>query len=182
MGVGLHSATNLYNDIYDTKQGTDKINRYRNEFSGGSGLIIQYPHILPKMYFLARIGLGIAFMATITLTFIICKNLWGYLCSLFFLSAFFSKYYTAKPVKLASRGLGEISVWFAFSPMAILVASVCQNLGLHETIFIAMPITGISTLSILLIGELLDYPADREASKWGWLFVLAPKIPLFFIL
>ena len=31
----------------------------------------------------------------------------------------------------------------------------------------AMSIIGISTLSILLIGELIDYPADKEAGKWG---------------
>jgi 1,4-dihydroxy-2-naphthoate octaprenyltransferase len=167
MGLGLHAATNVYNDIYDTKQGTDKINRHRNEFSGGSGIIIQYPHLLPKMYNLARTSLIIALSATIGLMFVVDKRLWGYLWALYLLSAFFSKYYTAAPPKLSYRGIGEISVWFAFGPMAILVASVSQNLGFHDTIILAMPPTGISTLSILLIGELLDYPADKEAGKWG---------------
>ena len=167
MGLGLHAATNVYNDIYDTKQGTDRINRHRNEFSGGSGLIIQHPQILPRMYTLARSGLIVALWAAIGLTLVIDKSLLGYLWGLYLLSAFFSKYYTAAPFKLAYRGVGEIAVWFAFGPMAILVASVSQNLGLYENILLAMPITGISTLSILLIGELIDYPADKAAGKWG---------------
>jgi 1,4-dihydroxy-2-naphthoate polyprenyltransferase len=39
IGIGLHVATNVYNDIYDTIQGTDKVNVHRNESSGGSGCI-----------------------------------------------------------------------------------------------------------------------------------------------
>jgi len=167
MGLMLHTATNVYNDIYDTLQGTDKINRHRNEFSGGSGLIIQYPHILPKMYRIARMSLILALFSTMGLMYFVDISLWPHLWGLYVLSAFFSKYYTAVPFKLASRGWGEISVWFAFGPMAILVAAVSQNVGFHPTIMLAMPLSGISTLSILLIGQLIDLPADKEAGKWG---------------
>jgi 1,4-dihydroxy-2-naphthoate octaprenyltransferase len=166
-GLGLHAATNIYNDIYDTLQGTDKINRFRNEFSGGSGLIIRNPQILPRMYSVAQLSLVVALFTTGLLMFVVERSLWFYLWGLYFLSAFFSKYYTAAPVKFASRGFGEIFVWFAFGPMAILIASVSQNLGLHPLIITAMPITGISTLSILLLGQLIDYPADKESGKWG---------------
>ncbi len=167
MGIGMHIATNVYNDIYDTKQGTDKINVHRNEFSGGSGVLQEFPEYMPRMYALARSGLVIALSATIALTFIIDRSLWLHLWILYLLSALFSKYYTAAPIKLAYRGFGEISVWFAFGPMAILVAAVSQNVGLHPVIISAMPITGISTLSILLIGQLIDYDADKQAGKWG---------------
>ena len=57
MGICLHIATNVYNDIYDTLQGTDKINVNRNEFSGGSGVLVDNPELLPVMYRLARFGL-----------------------------------------------------------------------------------------------------------------------------
>lgn len=167
LGLMLHTATNVYNDIYDTRQGTDRANIHRNEFSGGSGLIIAYPHILPKMYNVARISLIIALFCTVGLMFLVDRNLWAHLWLLYILSAFFSKYYTAAPVKLASRGLGEISVWFAFGPMAILVAAVSQNVGFHPLIILAMPATGLSTLSILLIGQLIDRPADKQGGKWG---------------
>lgn len=167
MGIGLHVATNVYNDIYDTIQGTDKINVHRNEFSGGSGILLDHPDMMPKLYNLARGGLILALIATVALMFVVDRSLWNHLWALFLLSAFFSKYYTAAPVKVAYRGLGEISVWFAFGPMAILMAAVSQNVGFHPIILAAMPATGISTLSILLLGQMIDLDADKATGKWG---------------
>jgi 1,4-dihydroxy-2-naphthoate octaprenyltransferase len=167
MGICLHTATNVYNDIYDTLQGTDKINLQRNEFSGGSGILVNFPDLLPVMYRIARLSLLGALLATLVLLFRIENRVQIHLIFLFLLSAFFSKYYTAAPVKIASRGWGELSVWFAFGPMAILVAAVSQNVGFHPIICMAMPITGISTLSILLIGQMIDLEADKATGKWG---------------
>jgi len=167
MGICLHIATNVYNDIYDTLQGTDKVNIHRNEFSGGSGVLVDYPDLLPVMYRIARFSLIGALMATIVLLFRIKASLQIYLVTLFLLSVFFSKYYTAAPVKLAYRGLGEFFVWLSFGPMAILDAAVSQNVGLHRIIIAAMPVSGISTLSILLIGQMIDLEADKATGKWG---------------
>jgi len=167
LGSGLHIATNVYNDIYDTLQGTDTVNRHRNEFSGGSGILVTHPHLAHRLYGIARGALTVALLATFGLTFVVHPSLWPLLWGLYLLSAFFSKFYTAAPVKLAYRGLGEISVWFAFGPMAILVAAVSQNVGWHPLILMAMPISGISTLSILLIGQMIDLEADAAAGKRG---------------
>jgi len=166
-GIGLHVATNVYNDIFDTIQGTDKVNVHRNESSGGSGVLLDNPELMDKMFLLARTGLIMAFAGTIALTPLIDKTLWPYLWGLFLLSAFFSKYYTAPPFKLAYRGWGEISVWFAFGPMAILIATVSQNQGLHPMVWLLMPATGLSTSSILLAGQMIDLDADRAGGKHG---------------
>lgn len=167
MGICFHIATNVYNDIYDTLQGTDKINIHRNEFSGGSGVLVNDPDLLPVMFRIARFGLAGAFIAAMVLLFRIDDKLKPDLIVLFLLSVFFSKYYTAAPIKLAYRGLGEFFVWFAFGPMAVLVAAVSQNVGFHKIIMIAMPVSGISTLSILLIGQMIDLEADKVTGKWG---------------
>lgn len=166
-GIGLHVATNVYNDIYDTIQGPDKVNVHRNESSGGSGVLLDHPELIGRMFLLARTGLIVALAGTIALTSLIDKGLWLYLWGLYLLSAFFSKYYTAPPFKLAYRGLGEISVWFAFGPMAILIATVSQNIGLHPLVLLLMPATGLSTSSILLAGQMIDLDADRAGGKHG---------------
>ena len=167
MGTGLHIATNVYNDIYDTIQGTDKVNVHRNEFSGGSGVLLDNPQLMPRLYRITRVSLLVALAATIVLSFVIDKKLLPHLWALYLLSAFFSKYYTAAPIKLAYRGWGEVSVWFAFGPMAILVAAVSQGVGFHHVVITAMPITGISTSSILLLGQLIDLDADIKGGKLG---------------
>ena len=167
LAVGLHVATNVYNDIYDTIQGTDKVNVHRNEASGGSGVLLDNPALMGKMYFLARAGLIIALLGTIALTFLIDKNLRPLLWGLFLLSAFFSKYYTAPPIKLAYRGWGEFSVWLAFGPMAVLIAAVSQNMGIQPQLLLLLPITGLSTSSILLVGQMIDLDADRTGGKHG---------------
>ena len=167
MGVALHIATNVYNDIYDTLQGTDRINVHRNEFSGGSGVLLDRPDLLPAMYRIARLALVAALVAAAVLAARVDAGLRIHVAALYLLSAFFSKYYTAAPVKLAYRGWGEVSVFFAFGPMAILIAAVSQNVAFHPAVIAAMPMTGISTLSILLIGQMIDRDADRDTGKWG---------------
>jgi 1,4-dihydroxy-2-naphthoate polyprenyltransferase len=167
IGVGLHVATNVYNDIYDTIQGTDKVNVHRNENSGGSGVLLDHPELMGTMFLLARMGLVMAVAGTVVLSFLIPINLLPLLWILVLLSVFFSKYYTAPPVKLAYRGLGEFFVWFAFGPMAILIAAVSQHIGFHPMVVALMPATGLSTLSILLAGQLIDLDADKAGGKHG---------------
>jgi len=167
IGIGLHAAVNVYNDIYDTIQGTDKVNVHRNESSGGSGVLQSHPELMGTMFVIARSALVIALVATVLLLFFIEAELWPHLTVLFLASAFFSKYYTAPPFKLAYRGLGEVSVWLAFGPMAIFIAAVSQNLGFHPYVIAIMPITGLSTLSILLAGQMIDLEADRKGGKHG---------------
>jgi len=167
MGLGLHAATNVYNDIFDTLQGTDRINQHRNDFSGGTGFLLQHPDLLPSMYWIARSSLIIAACAGTVLLVLIEPAVRPWLIGLGVLSIFFSKYYTAAPIKLAYRGLGEVSVWFAFGPMAVLVAAASQNVLFHPYVVAAMPITGLSTASILWMGQMIDLPADARAGKRG---------------
>jgi 1,4-dihydroxy-2-naphthoate octaprenyltransferase len=166
-GVALHIATNVYNDIYDTIQGTDKVNVHRNEFSGGSGILLNHPELMPGLFWIARYALILALLSLAGLTCFVNKPFWPYLWGLYLLSAFFSKFYTAAPIKLAYRGLGEISVWFAFGPMAISFATISQNVEFSPAVIAAMSPTGLSTLSILLIGQLIDLQADKSGGKLG---------------
>ncbi len=75
-GIALHVATNVYNDIYDTIQGTDKVNVHRNEFSGGSGILLNHPELMGEMFWIARSALILAFFTTFGLMFFVNKVFW----------------------------------------------------------------------------------------------------------
>jgi 1,4-dihydroxy-2-naphthoate octaprenyltransferase len=63
--------------------------------------------------------------------------------------------------------MGEFSVWFAFGPMAVAIATVSQNAFPDWRVFLLMPVSGFSTLSILLVGQLIDLDADVKGGKHG---------------
>jgi 1,4-dihydroxy-2-naphthoate octaprenyltransferase len=176
MGLGLHLATDVYNDIYDTKQGADTIgNERRNSYSGGSGILLEKPYLMARMYLIARCSLLLSFFAMLGLFLFIEQILWLYVSVIYFVSAFLSKYYTAAPFKFGYRGIGEILIWFSFGPMAIMLAGFSQNMMMQDMFYAVMPATGLSTLTILWVGQLIDLPDDKAAGKSGLVLRMGTK-------
>jgi 1,4-dihydroxy-2-naphthoate octaprenyltransferase len=180
VGLGLHVSTDVYNDIYDTKQGADtKSDSSRNYFSGGSGVLIEKPYLMKRMYLLARLGLVLSFIGMIGLLLLIDRNLWAYVIIIYVVSAFFSKYYTAAPAKLGYRGFGEFLVWLSFGPLAIILACLSQDMVPQGMFCAIMPITGFTTLTILWVGQLVDLPNDIAAGKRGMVARIGPKKAIY---
>jgi 1,4-dihydroxy-2-naphthoate octaprenyltransferase len=168
MGLGLHIATNVYNDIYDTRQHADATkSEARGSLSGGSGLLLADPALMPKMLRLARSGVVISLVCVAALLTQLDARLWLGLIFIYAVSLFLSKYYTAAPVKLGYRGLGELFVWLSFGPLAVMLGILSQNLDFRSWIIPFLPLTGLTTLTIQWFGQLMDYPADLEAGKRG---------------
>jgi len=167
VGIGLHISTNVYNDIYDTKQGADTSRSSKNEFSGGSGILVDDPDMEGDMFNLAKAGIITGSIGYVGLLWTSETRFWPILTFIFLVSVFLSKYYTASPFKFAYRGFGEIVVWFGFGPLAVLLASTAQNVGFHPYIISIMPITGLSTLFIVWMGQMVDLPDDAAAGKKG---------------
>jgi 1,4-dihydroxy-2-naphthoate octaprenyltransferase len=168
IGLGLHVSTDVYNDIYDTKQGADtKESNTRNYYSGGSGILVEKPYLMKRMYLLARLGLFFSFLGMLGLLFFIDRYLWVYVIIIYLVSAFLSKYYTAAPLKLGYHGFGEFLVWLSFGPLAITLACLSQNLVPSGMFYAIMPITGLSTITVLWSGQLVDLPNDTAVGKRG---------------
>jgi len=167
VGIGLHISTNVYNDIYDTKQGADTSRSSKSEFSGGSGILVNHPDMEKDMFNLARAGIVVGSIGYVGLFWTSETRFLPLLTFIFLVSIFLSKYYTAAPFKFAYRGLGEIVVWFGFGPLAVLLASTAQNVGFHPYMISIMPITGLSTLFIVWMGQMVDLPDDVAAGKKG---------------
>ncbi|MEF8834726.1 MAG: prenyltransferase [Candidatus Thermoplasmatota archaeon] len=167
VGISLHVSTNVYNDIYDTKQGADTSRSSENEFSGGSGILVDNPEMEKSMFTLARAGIVLGFIGYIGLLIVSESRFWPALTLIYLVTVFLSKYYTAAPFKFAYRGLGEIVVWIGFGPLAVLLGSIGQGVGFHRYIISIMPITGLSTLFIVWMGQMVDLPDDIAAGKKG---------------
>ena len=171
--VGAHAGANLMNDFYDFKYGTDQINPNRNRFSGGS------PHLVqglekPSVFFgLGAASFFVACACGVALMWMVDRGSGpvAVIALAGFILAFF---YTAPPLKLVYRGLGEISIFLGFGVLPALGAYYVQTAALSwKSVLIGVP-PGLLITNILWINEFPDYLSDKEAGKRQWVVRLGP--------
>jgi 1,4-dihydroxy-2-naphthoate polyprenyltransferase len=157
----VHLALNVANDIFDTLSGADEANVNPTQFSGGSRVILYGLVRLRSMVLLSLglyavgIGIGIALAATRG-----WDLLWVGVAG-----ALISVFYTAPPLRLVHRGLGEIAVGLGFGPIMTLGAYfvLAQEYALEP--FLASLPVGILIALILYVNEVPDRPGDAAAGK-----------------
>lgn len=172
VGISLHLSMNVYNDIFDTRQGSDTLESSRCFFSGGSGTLITNPELEGVMFLIARAGIMIGLLGTVGLMLISERGLWPIFILVYVIAVFLCKYYSAKPVALSYRGLGEVAVFIAFGPLAILLAAASQGVVPDLLILAMMPLPGIVTVIVTLNGQIVDLPFDEAAGKTGLVMIL----------
>ena len=163
IGVPLFNAgTNLANDYYDHKTGNDEINTKFTPFSGGSRAI-QEGTVSPKKMLTASLSFFAAgSIIGLYLNAVTPGNVVLYLGIFGLLSGFF---YTAAPVLIGYRGVGEFVVGLDLGTLAILGAYYVQAHGLSWAAFwLSLPI-GFLVAAILYINQFPDYDADKAVGK-----------------
>ena len=188
--VFLHVASNLFNDYYDVKDGTDGANtEYFNaglnstmlegaQLSGGSravelGLITHKGTLS-----LARKMLVLTLLVTSGLlvnSFYVTGELSNALYALIvgFLGGFLGYFYTARPLRLVSRrGLGELAIFLSFGPLmtlGALFAISSSTIELFSDLFYMALLVGIPhgllTTNILYINQYPDTVSDAKTGK-----------------
>ena len=160
-GAFIHLGLNVANDVFDTTSGADEANVNPTQFSGGSrvvlyGLVSLRNLALASFGFYAAgiaIGVGLAAMRGWDL-------LW-----LGVAGALLSFFYTAPPLRLVHRGLGEIVVALGFGPIMALGAYFVQAREYDlEPFLVSIPV-GILIALVLYVNEVPDRPADAAAGK-----------------
>jgi len=157
----IHLGANTANDYYDSLLGADDINTTPTPFSGGSR-VIQYG-LLPSRMILSLssstylagtlIGLYLTFTRGLPILVI---GLVGFLVSWG---------YTAPPLKLAYRGLGELAVAIGFGPLLVLGSYYVQTQSFSiEAVLASIPL-GLLVMLILYVNEIPDRTWDDEAGK-----------------
>jgi 1,4-dihydroxy-2-naphthoate octaprenyltransferase len=161
-GICMHIGANVVNDYFDYRGGTDNINvEFTRPFTGGSrmiqeGLMTPREVFVEAMVFFAIGGLIGLYLAFETGFMIIVLGIIG---------AFSAFFYTAPPVYLAKRGIGELFIGLNFGVLMTLGAYYVQVQHLAwEPALAAVPL-GIMIANVLYINEFPDYKADKEAGK-----------------
>ena len=171
--MALHSGANIANDYFDHLSGNDWANKNVTPFSGGRQFI-QQNILSPKTTLAASlfclalgVSLGLVILYLTRSWFILILGLTGLLGGFF---------YTAPPVKLGYRGVGEIVIAFLFGILPVYGSYYLQT-GLIDIIPLpAACIVGILIFLIIFINEFPDLPADAAVNKKT--FVVRLGIPV----
>jgi 1,4-dihydroxy-2-naphthoate polyprenyltransferase len=159
--VCIHLGLNVLNDIFDTSSGADRANVTPTPFSGGSRVILyglasqRWMHGLAAGLFAVGIGVGIA-LAVLRTTEILWLGVAG---------VFLSVFYTAPPLKLVHRGLGDIAVAIGFGPIMTLGSyAVAARALAFEPLYASLSV-GILVMLILYVNQVPDRLGDAASGK-----------------
>jgi 1,4-dihydroxy-2-naphthoate octaprenyltransferase len=145
LGVGcLHLGANLINDYYDDSRVIqDELMDAKTVWGMAMGFFV----------------LGTAAGVWLALTgrpFVVVIGLMGFLAGYL---------YSAAPVSLMSRGLGEITIFLAFGPLITWgTYYVMTGLLTWEAFTLGIPL-GFLITAVIWINQFPDYEADRDAGK-----------------
>ena len=161
-GACVHLGLNMANDVFDTASGADAANVNPTQFSGGSRVVhyglmtMRQVRLMSAAFYAAGLGIGL-YLA-------IARSFWALLV-IGVLGALISFFYTAPPLKLVHRGLGEIAVLLGFGPiMAIGAYEVQARTFSWEALYASVPV-GILIALVLYVNEVPDRPGDSAAGK-----------------
>jgi 1,4-dihydroxy-2-naphthoate polyprenyltransferase len=158
----LHAAANVLNDVYDELNGADRLNTQRiYPYTGGSRFIQNGVLSLEQM---RNWGLLLLSLATL-LGFGLGAYRGTAVLGLGMAGIGLGVLYSAPPIQLASRGLGEIAVAAGFGLLPVCGAAWLQT-GLVQlpALLVAIPVS-CWVANILLINEIPDASSDAAAGK-----------------
>jgi 1,4-dihydroxy-2-naphthoate octaprenyltransferase len=160
--VSLHLGANIANDYFDHLTGCDQLNPEPTPYSGGSrmierGLVSARATLAASLAFFGiGTGLGLWLVSVVGGNAVLWLGAAGLAGGLL---------YSAVPVKLSYRGLGEAAVFVLFGPLAVAGAYLCQTGRIDLFPVLASLPCGLLVLAILLVNEVLDWRWDGLAGK-----------------
>ena len=161
-GAFVHLGLNISNDVFDTMSGADAANSTPTQFSGGSR-VVHYGLVKLRTLALLSAGFYVAGIA-IGLYLAVERGFWP----LFWIGVagvVISLAYTAPPLRLVHRGIGEIAVALGFGPIMVLGSYFVQAQRLSfEAVYASIPVALLIAL-VLYVNEIPDRAGDAAAGK-----------------
>jgi 1,4-dihydroxy-2-naphthoate octaprenyltransferase len=166
-----HAGINVLNDYYDELNGTDRANTERVfPFTGGSRFIQNGVLTARETLAYGAALVGIVIIAGLWLTSMSAPNLiWIGATGLFIGWA-----YSAPPLALNSRGLGEPCVAVGFALIVIGTDFVQRGAIALLPVVVAVSYA-LLVMNILFINQFPDRRADEAAGKRHWVVILGPQ-------
>ncbi len=161
--AAAHLGLNVANDVFDAHLGADDQNVNPTQYSGGSR-VIQYGLVslrrmaaISALMYAIALAVGLILLATRFSAALLVIGVLGILLSVF---------YTAPPLKLVYRGLGELTTAIGFGPLMLVGAYVVQTGGpLTPEPFVASLPIALLVMLILYVNEVPDRSSDARAGK-----------------
>jgi 1,4-dihydroxy-2-naphthoate octaprenyltransferase len=184
----VHAGVNVLNDYFDALNGTDASNVERlYPFTGGSRFIQNGVLTLAQTMYFGYILLVAAMLGGLWLVFQVSNGL--LLLGAF--GMFIGLAYSASPLRLNSRGLGEICVLLGFLAIVVGTDFVQRRLFSFEPFIVGMSYALLVT-NLLYINQFPDRKADDGAGKHNlvvrlplnlavWFYFLAALLALLWI-
>ncbi len=160
--IAIQAGANLANEYFDYVQGVDK-----SDSLGPAGVIIEGK--LPPMHVLSAAILAFAAGASLGL-YIVARVGWVILV-VGLTSVLAAWFYTAKPLALGYRGLGEPEVFVFMGPVMVAASYYVQAGSLSlNALLISIPV-GLLVTAILHANNLRDVIQDTERGRITWVVI-----------
>jgi 1,4-dihydroxy-2-naphthoate octaprenyltransferase len=158
----VHIGLNVANDFFDTLSGADDANVNPTQYSGGSRVIQHGLMTLRQVGLLSLSAYVIG--GTIGVYLVVARGSLE-LLGIGVAGIVLSVFYTAPPLRLVHRGLGEVTTALGFGPIMVLGAYVVQTQHLAwEPVLASIPVAILIAL-VLYVNEIPDRASDAAAGK-----------------
>jgi 1,4-dihydroxy-2-naphthoate octaprenyltransferase len=160
--MALHAGANIANDYFDHISRNDWVNTNVTPFSGGrrfiqDGILSARATLLASLFCLALgAALGVAILLITQSIFILILGVIGLVGGFF---------YTAPPIKLGYRGIGEFVIAFLFGILPVYGSYYLQTGIIDVTPLLTGCIVGILIFLVILVNEFPDLQADAAVNK-----------------
>ena len=171
LAILAHAATNVLNDYYDALNGTDDANTERiHPFTGGSRFI--QDGLLSRRA-TAAYGVALVLLVVMAGLWLTRESAPG-LLAIGMAGLLIGWGYSGPPLRLNSRGLGEIAAWAGIALIPI-GADFVQRAGFSSAPLVAATSFALMTTNILIVNQFPDRRADEGAGKRHWVVRLGAQ-------
>ena len=160
-GILIHLGLNMANDLFDDASGADEANVTPTPFSGGSR-VIQYGLVSRRAVVIASVA---CYATAIALGLGLAAARGSGLLLIGAVGVFLSLAYSAPPLQLVHRGVGEVVTALGFGPVTTLgTYYVCAQRFSAEAVYVSLPVAVLIAL-ILYVNEIPDRAGDAAVGK-----------------